>query len=129
MVTIESWVPLIDAQQAMLEADFLFSSLGTGKESATFIPSKLFEYIAAKRPIIGIFPEGEAGSLIQETNTGRVFSTDDPLPIVNYLHDAIVKKENGSLPYQPNEAVVNKYYIHAIVDKLAYHLDRILQGR
>ena len=69
----------------MCQADLLWASLGTGKESSTYIPSKLFEYIAAKRPIIGFFPEGDAELLIKEAGFGTVFSTDDPAPIISFL--------------------------------------------
>jgi len=58
----------------MCGADLLWASLGTGNESSTYIPSKLFEYIAAKRPIWGFFPEGEAAYLIRETNVGETFA-------------------------------------------------------
>lgn len=42
------------------------------------IPGKLFEYMAAQRPIIAIGPkEWEVGSILDETGAGQVFTYDD----------------------------------------------------
>lgn len=123
-VEVRQWVALEDARKIMCEADLLWASLGTGNESSTFIPSKLFEYIAAKKPIIGFFPEGEAASLIRETGTGFVFTNDDPIPIIQFLNDMILKK-SGRIPawYNPNYSVINKYNIKTITSELSQILN------
>ncbi|MFX0196598.1 MAG: glycosyltransferase family 4 protein [Candidatus Hodarchaeota archaeon] len=128
MVHIEPWVPLEDARRIMCQADALWASLGTGRESSTFVPSKLFEYIASKRPIIGFFPEGEAASLIRETGTGVVFTNDDPNPIIQLLHDMILtKRKKRHKWYNPNNDAINSYHIERIVDKLNRVLDEAIQ--
>ena len=63
----------------------LWASLGYSKESSTYIPSKLYEYIAANKPILGFFPEGEASNLIKSTGTGVVFHKDDYSEIIKII--------------------------------------------
>ena len=52
------------------------------KDTRGIIPGKLFEYMAARRPILAIGPKGwEAGHLVQQTGSGSYFHYED--------HDAI----------------------------------------
>ncbi|NER11165.1 Glycosyltransferase involved in cell wall bisynthesis [Muriicola jejuensis] len=45
------------------------------EDTRGIIPGKLFEYMAAGRPVLAIGPEGwEAGTLVRETGSGRVFT-------------------------------------------------------
>lgn len=99
VVEILPWVSLDEARQAMIEADVLWASLGTGKESATYVPSKLFEYMAAGRPIWGFFPEGDAASLIRATGTGTVFTCDTPEFVASAIKTAVESKQEGSWPH------------------------------
>ena len=92
IVDIKPWVGLDEARRIMLSADLLWASLGTGKESASFIPSKIFEYIAAQRPIIGFFPEGEAANLIRSTGAGIVISKDKPEDVIEVIDKMMCRK-------------------------------------
>lgn len=128
-VNIKPWVAQVEAQKYICQADLLLASLGTGKESATYVPSKLFEYIAAGKPIIGFFHEGESASLINKTGIGIVFTNDEPDAIIMYLHDMIKAKENGlSVPYRPDNDIVKKYHIKSIVMKLMDILDTVVSN-
>ena len=122
LVEIRPWTEQEEARKMMCQADMLMASLGTGLESSTYVPSKLFEYIAAKRPIIGFFPDGEAARLIQETNSGKVFTNDDSEPILKFLSECITKKD---FSYSPNKEKINSYHIQQLVLKLARILDEI----
>ncbi len=48
------------------------------EDTKAIIPGKLFEYMAANRPIIAIGPDGaDVASIIKKTNTGQFFNYDD----------------------------------------------------
>ena len=126
IVEIHPWVAQVDAHRLMCRADMLLATLGTGKESSTYIPSKLFEYIAARKPIIGFFPEGAAAEFIRETNTGTLFTDDTPEPIVEFLNQMIQQKKKGQIIYSPNMSAVDGYHIKSIVNKLATTIDALL---
>ncbi len=120
IVEIRPWVALEEARRIMTRADLLWATLGTGPESGSFIPSKLFEYIAARRPIMGFFPEGEAATLIRRTNTGTVFTCDDPLPIVRFLSDCLLRHDRGQpLDYRPSEADLSSLKVESLISHLA----------
>jgi glycosyltransferase involved in cell wall biosynthesis len=118
MVEIRQWVEQDEARQIMCGADMLLTTLGTGIESATYIPSKIYEYIAAKKPIIGFFPEGAACDLIRETRTGHVFTNDDPLPVIEFLQLMIKKKGHKGIVYDPDEKTVQSYHIKNRIKEL-----------
>ena len=118
IVHFRPWVALDEARSFMLQADILWVSLGTGDESSTFIPSKLFEYIAARRPILGFFPEGEASALIKKTGTGITFPTNDHNLIIKSIYQAMSSKE-GSFPpwFRPDEQVIATFHIEKIASR------------
>ena len=128
-VIIKPWVAQAEAHKYMCQADMLLGSLGTGKESSTYVPSKIFEYIAAKRPILGFFPEGEAASLIGETGTGIVFTHDDSEPVIKFLYDRMSNKKNESgISYSPNYHTINKYHIKSVTARLNDILSGLIEN-
>ena len=128
IVDVKPWVALEEARRIMSQADLLWASLGTGKESSTYIPSKLFEYIAARKRIIGFFPEGEAERLIRETGTGVVFTEDDTRPVLRFLEQVTSPDGSDAFKkwYSPVKEVIAEYHISSILSRLAALLDRAL---
>lgn len=119
-VEIIPWVPQVEARNMMCAADLLWVTLGTGPESSTYVPSKLFEYIAAKKPIIGFFPDGEASDIIKKTNTGKVFSDDNSQPVIEFLYECMrLKKESSGYDFIPDEQVIQAYNVKIITERLS----------
>lgn len=58
---------------------------------------KLFEYLAAGRPILALARGSEAGRIVEETGTGEVAEAGDEAAIAAALRRAAV----GALPYAP----------------------------
>jgi glycosyltransferase involved in cell wall biosynthesis len=126
IVEIRPWVSLKEARDVMTRADLLWATLGTGKESSTYVPSKLLEYLAARRPVLGFFPEGEAATLIREAAIGIVFTADDPVPVIEFLTQACsMKRSEGHVSYEPNMVTIERYRIENIVRVFAAMLDSL----
>ncbi len=60
----------------------------TSGDHASQITGKIFEYLAANRPIIAVASDNEAARLVRETNTGVVVAPDDVQAIVGALREA-----------------------------------------
>lgn len=119
-VEIIPWIPQDEVRKKMCSADLLWVTLGTGPESSTYVPSKIFEYMAAEQTIIGFFPPGEALDIIKTTNTGRVFSDDRPEPVIQFLYQRIcLKKEASDSGYSPDREMVSSYNVRTIVQRLS----------
>ena len=91
------------------------------KETKGIVPGKMFEYMAAKRPILAIGPKDwDAAELITETVSGESF---------DYSQESDLKKVilNWFMLYQKNELSVNssntiKYSRRELTKKLASEL-------
>lgn len=91
------------------------------EETRGILPGKLFEYLAAKRPVLAIGPEGwEAGDIIRETGAGVVFGYDSGDEILFLLRDWFERYEKGTLQVDP--AGIEKYSRRELTRKLAKEL-------
>ena len=67
-----------EAIQIQHDAQVLLLVEMDSPETKSIIPGKLFEYVAANRPILAIGPEGsDVEGIIKETNTGMYFKYTD----------------------------------------------------
>jgi glycosyltransferase involved in cell wall biosynthesis len=63
------------------------------------LSGKVFEYLAAGRPILAVVPpDGAAAELIRETDAGVVVAPDDVVGIRGALEDLHARFQNGGLP-------------------------------
>ena len=62
------------------------------------LSGKVFEYLAAERPILALVPpEGAAAELLRETGAGWVADPDDPAAIADALSSIASEWERGAL--------------------------------
>ena len=79
-VTTTGYLPHDQAIRQMVAADVLLLLAPTGRNGATLIPGKAFEYLAARRPILFVGPDGEAARLIRDCRAGVTIAPDaDPV--------------------------------------------------
>jgi hypothetical protein len=78
-------------------SDLLLLLMGTTELTPRgWIPTKLIEYLACGKTILGILPEGEAAEIIRETNTGYAITGEDEEAILKAIQTEHGRKINGS---------------------------------
>ena len=79
----------VDHNESILflqKSDALFLAIPDEPQNEGILTGKLFEYLAAKKPIIAIGPEeGDAANIISECNAGEMFDYNAKSEIRNYL--------------------------------------------
>lgn len=70
-------IPYQDAMRAQVQADYLLLIVDTGETSSGVIPGKLFEYVAARRPIFALTDPGATKDIIERGRLGTVVPAED----------------------------------------------------
>ncbi|MEM7816744.1 MAG: hypothetical protein QXZ20_02400 [Candidatus Aenigmatarchaeota archaeon] len=106
-------IPFVEYKESltlMQEADILVV-IDANLKYNPFLPSKLIEYLGAKRPILGITPEGASARIIKEAG-GWVIFPEDTQGIKNTLIRIIqLWKEDKLNNYIPPQEVCERYKI------------------
>ncbi|PSQ95848.1 MAG: group 1 glycosyl transferase [Bacteroidetes bacterium SW_9_63_38] len=78
ITTTVSYVPHATAVDYMRQAGLLLLSIEEFPASEGMLTGKIYEYLAAGRPILGVGnPDGDAAELLRETEGGRLFGWQD----------------------------------------------------
>ena len=100
-VRVHAPVPYKRALEFQLRADVLLHMQWCDPKEQGTIAGKIFDYLGARRPILGIALEDcVVAELVRDRNAGLV--TNDPLKIAKQIEDWIAEKRRGGIsPLQP----------------------------
>lgn len=113
MVSVYDYMPHDIVLQEMISSDILLL-LQPHYSTNYQIPAKLYEYIAARRPILTVAPHGSATErLITEHNLGLVCDSEDS----EALESAVIAALNEELPV-PDYDVVEQFSSRHMTGKL-----------
>jgi len=95
-----------ESLQYMLDADLLLYLLPAGADRGHWIPSKLYNYLPAERPILAIIPEGDAARIIRQLHVGQVIEPSQTAEIAAYLENFVSRPEGcyGRLDFEEEPA-------------------------
>jgi len=78
IVSIEPFVPHDEAIRQMARSTLLLLTIEPFAQARGMITSKLYEYLASGRPVLGIGPpDGDANAVLRDAEAGRVVSWSD----------------------------------------------------
>lgn len=121
--SITEFIPYVVHSKLLVyleSASVLLLCIPDMKKNEGIITGKLFEYLAARRPILCIGPvRGDAAAIIDENETGKVFEYSDKKGITEYLLSLINNK--FSINHQ------NTKYLNYTRKNLTGELSRIIQ--
>ena len=120
-----SYLPHQDSIAHLLAAKLLLLIIGGSPASKGVLTGKLFEYLAASKPILALAPDGAAADLVREAQAGLVVPPDDIPAITHALVEMYTRWEQGRLDITPRPEVVARYERRNQTARLASLLDRI----
>ena len=86
------------ATQAQRNASILILPLRKEPEYKAVLPGKLFEYLASRRPVLGIGqPDGAMAMILNRTRTGTVLDWEDMESITGFIDDCWDRHIKGEL--------------------------------
>lgn len=99
-------------------------------ESGSAVPAKLFEYMAARRPVLALAPEtAVAAQIIRETGAGIVVPPENTEMIRSALLEFYLRKVQKQSWPLPSIETVRQYDRNQQTAKLASLLDMLLSNR
>ena len=117
---------MAESLQIMKQSDLLLS-IGFGHDANTgVIHSKLFDYMAAKRPILGLGLEDEASEILEKSALGKSFQYSDNELIKNYVLEVF---NNRNSACEINEPFIEEFSREAQTQQLAQIFDDVWSRR
>jgi len=115
-------VPYRRTQSTLAAADVL--AVVVDPRSRLCVPAKIYDYLAAERPILAISDVDEVGRILAETGAGRSFPRGDTAAVAAALADMRAKKLRGELR-GPDAAAVRSFGAEAQARRFAAVLDEV----
>jgi len=92
-----AYVPHAEAVAEMRAAEALLLPIPRADGAEGILTGKLFEYLAAGRPIVGLGPpDGDAADIVRQTDAGAFFGWDDADGLAAYLADVLAAWRDGN---------------------------------
>jgi glycosyltransferase involved in cell wall biosynthesis len=123
-VEIIPYLPHDQVIPMLQSASLLYLSINNTPNARSIRTGKLFEYLAARRPILGIGPEdGDAAEVIRECKAGEMVEFGDAERLKTVLTGCLSKHETGEL--QNLDTRASKYSRRNLTSQLAGLLNQI----
>jgi glycosyltransferase involved in cell wall biosynthesis len=103
-----AYMPHSEIVKAMVQSPVLLLPLNNTPNNKGVLSGKLFEYLAAGRPVFGIgMPDGDAADILKETQAGVMFDFDDYEGMKNGVLNLYRQYKEGGLSV--NTSSIAKY--------------------
>ena len=121
---IEGYVSHKDALELQNRASILLLLEIDSLETRGIIPGKIFEYFAAKRPILAIGPENwEAGKMVLDTQSGTYLLFGDKEKVKSWIKDQFYQKESQGTKRMNSD--ISQYHRKELTGELADLINKI----
>ncbi len=124
-LTFINYVPYKESKKKQLQANILLLFVDTGSTSNGVLPGKLFEYMAAKKPILGIMPNGDASQIIKKGKLGWCINPEDLTELIQVIKNIIQLHRDNKLSFNPSKEFVDKFNRIKLTQKLSVILENV----
>lgn len=110
-----------EAISFQLNSDLLLLILAPvhGKHASEVISGKIFEYMAANKPVLGLIPNGPLKEIFNSTRLGFTADPDNIEGISSTLKIILHQWRNGGIKYDPEILEIQKYTREKQAEQLA----------
>lgn len=116
-----------DAMNAQVNCDYLLLIVDTGETSDGVIPGKLFEYVAARRPIFALCDPGATQQIIERAGLGRAVPAESVDACESMLREWLAKPVPEAVA--SDDQYLAQFDRRAITQRFAGLLDELVAGR
>jgi hypothetical protein len=112
---------------AMKNARALLALLPPHERWRTCVPSKIYWYLAARRPIVAIVPEGDTAALLRGLHAGHAL-VDSEASVLGQQLEQLVVTWRGTPATRLSGEGIERYAMDAIVEQLDGFLREVMDG-
>jgi glycosyltransferase involved in cell wall biosynthesis len=128
-VRVVGFVPHHEAVRMMTAAAVLLLVLADAGGPGIYT-TKLFEYLAAQRPILALVPlAGVAADLVRRTRSGVAVPPDDPVAVADALAGFYRAWSEGGIPHHPDLAAIARFEAHRQAADWSRVLEEMIAAR
>jgi hypothetical protein len=125
--TIEFYdaISYTECLRQQIESDVLLLIIGVGQNNNCILTTKLFEYLASRRPILAIVPKGAARDMIVKTQSGIAIDPDDIEGIKKSILELYDRHRQNELLLNPRNKLITTYDRKILTQQLSDILNTI----
>lgn len=124
ILSIHPYIPHSEMLQEIVNSSLLLLLINKVPNNSGIITGKLYEYLAAKVPVLGLGPDdGEAACILQETGAGKMFDYNKIEEIADFIEMRYKEWQAGKTFSVSNK--VEKYSRRNLTKQLAEILEKI----
>ena len=128
-IEFKSLIPQKDIIEYTEKADLLMLTFTSRQGGKTVLTGKIFEYLAARRPILGLVPDSAAKDFILNNNLGFCCEPTNIRAIEYTIKKIYELWKNNQLYIKPDIKLIKKYDRKILTKKLAYLFDNLLNDK
>jgi glycosyltransferase involved in cell wall biosynthesis len=118
-VELLGYLPHQQALSQLFAADLLLLIPSYGAGSDLFVPAKLYEYLASRKPILCLADHGDSANLILKTQAGSIVPPTDTGKIIEHLVSLFQIWQNGNLFITPDQKLIQTFERRQLTGQLA----------
>jgi glycosyltransferase involved in cell wall biosynthesis len=130
LVHVRPYVGFAESQRIMSRSDVLLHLQTLDESTKDCIAGKLYEYLAAGRPILGIVPPGGGDDwLLRQCQAGPRVGIDDARAVARAILDLWERWRADELTSNVDPSWLAQFHRRALTQRLAHVLNEVLEER
>jgi glycosyltransferase involved in cell wall biosynthesis len=123
---VDGYLPHDEALAVMTAADALLLIIANAPGSHIMLTQKVFEYVAARRPVLALVPPGAAQQFLDDIGEGTVVPPDDAGRIEAALEKMLTEWQQSGRKDLSDNPALQRYTRRSLTERLCGELDAIL---